>query len=247
MAECVYTEEFKLRYREVDREGFIKTPSWFDFMQEAAAEHATRLGAGYDVMTAKGCFWVLSSLHLEVLRRARIGETLQLTTWPGVFRRLYAMRHFSFTDETGTEIAHASSQWMILSLASGRPQRTEEIVPGIPNNWERPVYFEFGTKIPAAAEAAEPTVVPVRYSMEDVNGHLNNAGYVGIAQDWLDCRTDRPNGVREIEIAFHAAVRAPESLAVSGEECESGVWLVAGRRSDGTLSFAARLKTEDPR
>ena len=162
MSECIYTEEFKLRYREVDRGGFIKTSSWFDFMQEAAAEHATRLGAGYDVLTAKGCFWVLSSLHLEVLRRARIGETLTLTTWPGVFRRLYALRHFSFIDSEGAEIARASSQWMILSLGNGRPQRTEAVVPGIPDNRERPVYFDFGAKIPAAAEAEKPTVVPSR-------------------------------------------------------------------------------------
>jgi len=247
MAECVYTEDFKLRYREVDRNGFVKTQSWFDFMQEAAAEHATILGAGYSALADRGCFWVLSSLHLEVLRRARIGETLKLATWPGVFRRLYALRHFSFTDGNGAEVARASSQWMILSTASGRPQRTEAVVPGIPNNTERPVYFEFGAKIPVAAEAEAPEIVPVRYSMEDVNGHLNNAGYVGIAQDWLDCRLDRPNGIREIEIAFHSAVRAPETLAVSGEERGSGVWLVAGRRAGGELSFACRLTEENAR
>ena len=242
MAECVYTEEFKLRYREVDRNGFVKTQSWFDFMQEAAAEHATRLGAGYAALAARGCFWVLSSLRLEVLRRARIGETLTLATWPGAFRRLFALRHFSFTDGGGAEVARASSQWMILSQESGRPQRTDAVLPGIPNNTERPAYFDFGVKIPVAAEEAAPMVVPIHYSMEDVNGHLNNAEYVGIAQNWLDRRLDRPNGIREIEIAFHAAVRAPEALSVSGGGSEPGVWLVAGRRADGGLSFACRLK-----
>lgn len=247
MSECVYREEFKLRYREVDRNGFIKTLSWFDFMQEAAAEHATRLGVGYEVLAERRCFWVLAALHLEVLRRARIGETLKLDTWPGVFRRLYAMRHFSFTDGEGAEVAHASSEWMIISLDSGRPQRAESIAPGVPDNRERPVYFDFAEKIPAAAESGEAMTVPVRYSMEDVNGHLNNAEYVGIAQNWLDDRFGRPNGLREVEIAFHSAVRAPESLAVSGEECGAGRWLVAGRRSGGELSFAARIKLEEPR
>ncbi len=39
-----HRETFRVRYRETDRNGILKLSSWFDFLQEAAANHAARPG-----------------------------------------------------------------------------------------------------------------------------------------------------------------------------------------------------------
>jgi acyl-CoA thioesterase FadM len=238
---CEYEASYKLRYREVDRNGVIKTLSWFDFMQEAAADHATRIGFGYEVLSKENCCWVLAGVHLEVDRAVRVGETVRLITWPGAFRRLFAKRHFVFIDESEREVARASSQWMVLSLASGRPQRVENIAVGLPDNSDRPAYFEFDSKIPVVSDKEDSLVVPVYYSMEDVNGHLNNAGYVGIAQDWIDHSLGKPNSVKSFEISFVSAAKAPDALLVNGEKISDAEYLVTGRKkSDGSVSFVSR-------
>ena len=37
----IYRENIRVRHREADRNGRLKLLSWFDFLQEAAANHAT--------------------------------------------------------------------------------------------------------------------------------------------------------------------------------------------------------------
>ena len=43
-----HVEHFTVRHREADRRGDLRLAGWFDFLQEAAANHAARLGVGLD-------------------------------------------------------------------------------------------------------------------------------------------------------------------------------------------------------
>ena len=71
-------ESFRVRYRETDRNGILKLSSWFDFLQEAAANHATQLGVGLDALSERGLLWVLSRLHLSICRYPAIGSLFRL-------------------------------------------------------------------------------------------------------------------------------------------------------------------------
>jgi len=236
-----YVAEYTLRYREVNRHGFVKAATWFDFMQEAAAAHATRLELGYSGLQAMQCFWVLARLQLKVLRQPGIGETLTLETWPGSFKRLFAHRHFRFTGKDGGDCAIASSQWMIISAANGRPQRVDMVADRLPDNRELPAYFDFSEKLTEAADKDSAIDFPVRYSMEDINGHLNNAEYAAIAQNWVEEKLNAPVGISELGISFHSACLAPEILKVCGEKSGENSFNISGYRSGGTLSFNAGL------
>ena len=242
----ILSENLRIRYRDVNREGRLKALSWFGFMQEIAADHAEALGFGYHGMTEFGIFWVLERMKLRIMRQPTVEETITLETWPGTFRRLFAARHFRFTDGKGKVVALASSQWMTLSLENGRPQRVEVIGDRCPDTSDLPVHFEFTTRLAAVPPEGEAQLFPVRYSMEDVNGHLNNAEYMAIAQDAAEQLAGHPLNFNELEIVFHAAVRAPETLRVhTAPEGEDGR-LVSGYREDGTLSFCAALRDPEP-
>ncbi len=77
--------------------------------------------------------------------------------------------------------------------------------------------------------------------MEDVNGHLNNAEYAGLVQDalaqWAAPRTVR---IREVELVWHAAARAFQTLRLAGEMLQDGTFRISGYLEDGTPSFSAR-------
>ena len=110
-----HRETFRVRCRETDRNGMLKLSSWFDFLQEAAANHAARLGVGLEALSERGLLWVLSRLHLSICRYPAIGEPGTVETWPNGFRRLFAHRQFRLTGEDGGELAVASSAWLLLS------------------------------------------------------------------------------------------------------------------------------------
>lgn len=238
----VHRENFRIRYRETDRNGVLKLSSWFDFLQEAAANHASRLGVGLGALSQLGLLWVLSRLHLAIHRYPGIGETITVETWPNGFRRLFAHRQFRLTGEDGKELAVASSAWLLLSTEKLRPVRLEQLPAALPPNAEKPDYFPLEAKLP------EPEVpvrfeVRIRPTMEDVNGHLNNAEYAGLVQD---CATG-PDGnsprFREVELHFLSAVRAPEYLTVGG--IRSGkTFLCVGWNEAGQLSFNAATELQ---
>ena len=239
----IFKEQLRIRYRDVNREGTVKAYSWFDFMQEIAADHAAALRFGYREMTDLGVFWVLARLKLRILRRVQVGDTLTIETWPGAFRRLFAARHFRFLTTEGLEVAAASSQWMILSLSTQRPQRVELVGDRMPDTSDLPAYFDFPSRLPAVPAEGTARVFPVRYSMEDVNGHLNNAQYMMLAQDAVEDEFGAPVVFDELEATFHSAVCAPDELQLySAPDADGTSRLVSGYKNDGTLSFCAALR-----
>ena len=91
----------------------------------------------------------------------------------------------------------------------------------------------------------EAQLFPVRFSMEDVNGHLNNAEYMELAQDAAEQVLGRPMDFDELEVVYHSAVRAPATLKLYTAPDGNGGLLVSGYKSDGTLSFCAALRTSE--
>ena len=233
----------RVRYRDVNRDGYLKAASWFDFLQEIAADHAAALGFGFQDMAALGVFWVLARMKLRILQQPEVGWTLTLETWPGNFRRLFAARHFRFTDGGGNEIAIATSQWMVLSRDHQRPHRVELVGDKMPDTSDLPAYFDLSSRPATVPPGETGQCFPVRFSMEDVNGHLNNAGYMALAQDAVEAELNRPAAFSEMEIAFHASARAPGMLRLYTAAGESDSdRMISGYLENGTLSFCAALR-----
>lgn len=105
MEHRIYRENIRVRHREADRNGRLKLLSWFDFLQEAAANHAARLGVGLNALTERGQLWVLSRLKLEIRRSPQIGEELTVETYPSGVNRLFFTREFQVFDKSGEVIA----------------------------------------------------------------------------------------------------------------------------------------------
>lgn len=240
----VHREPQRVRHREADRDGVLKLSSWFDYLQEAAANHAALLGVGLGALEQRGYLWVLSRIQLEIDRSPSIGETLEVVTYPNGPRRLFAARQFSVRDAAEREIARASSRWLLLSRRNLRPVRLSELGVGLPLNADLPDYFELEEKMPKPGLSGDFSV-PIRHSMEDVNGHLNNAEYAGLVQDYPVAKGWGSPRFRRVELQYLAAVRAPGFLTLGGS-CSGKTLLVEGRTPDGRPSFLAAAELTEP-
>lgn len=235
---AVHSEEFRIRHSEADRHGALKLAAWFDFLQEAAANHAAKLGVGLAGLRESHRLWVLSRLRLQIDRAPGIGETVRVETYPNGIDRLFAKRQFQVFDTAGSEIARASSWWLLLSGEKLRPVKMEFLREMLPDNSDRPEGFALGEKH-HFQEWETQLLVPVRYSMEDVNGHMNNAQYAALAQDCLAQLADNsPRRIAELEIQFHAAAKAPDMLAVAGK-IQGDAFFIQGKSQTGSGIFSA--------
>lgn len=179
-----WNEEIIVKLYEVDYNKKTKLNSFFNYMQEGAISHASRLGAGYGSLNDLGFLWVLSRVKIQVLNYPNWGEKIKLKTWPKGVNRLFALRDFIFSNEKEERIALATSAWLVLDAKSMKPQRVQTLPFTLPDNEGKYALDEELGKIEGQSEFEFEMDKTAAYSDIDVNQHVNNAKYV----EWiLDC------------------------------------------------------------
>ena len=192
----VWNEEILIKSYEVDYNKKTKLNSLFNYMQEAAFNHANNLGAGYEDLTNKGYIWVLSRVKIKVIRYPEWGEKIALETWPKGTNKLFALRDFIFKDENNEVIVLATTAWLVLDSKSMRPQKVQALSFTLPDNEGRYALDDELGKIESWDTFEFKTERTAVYSDIDVNNHVNNAKYV----EWiLDCFSEEFNSNKHLK------------------------------------------------
>ncbi|MCL1918766.1 MAG: thioesterase [Peptococcaceae bacterium] len=165
----------------VDFRNKLRLSLLLGMQQETAFRHAEQLFAQYGNPAADGCFWVVTQSWTSILRMPRIKEYVNVETWVRSISRVSSRRNFRVTDDQGQVVALTSMDWVIVNLATRRPQRLDGW--GIDRQLFRdvqasPLEGQRLRKIPELTPAYSKTV---RYSDIDENNHANNTRYV----DWI--------------------------------------------------------------
>lgn len=172
----VWRESFRVRASEMGPDARLRLPALFDLFQEAAGNNAAALGWGSDVLLARGQTWILSRLTLRLLALPAWREDITVETWPAGVHRLWALREFRVARADGTELARATSGWLLLDVAKKRPLRqAPEIAEAAKTSPPRLIEDAFEPLAAPPDEAGAPGMAfPVtRYDL-DLNAHANN-------------------------------------------------------------------------
>lgn len=218
----VRRERFAVHSYEVDAFGTLALPALSGFLQEVAGHHAAELGAGLETLMAKGLTWVLVRQRIVNPLPARLGDELEIETWPAGFDRLAATREFVVRRAGGEEVARATTQWLVLDVASRRPVRPAEVLDArYPRELRAPAVPLSPGKLPELRSWELQKRFHVRYGDIDVNLHVTNTSYVtwaieAVPRDlWLASR------LAAVEVHFlaeaHHGSAILSRLARSGE------------------------------
>jgi acyl-ACP thioesterase len=184
-----HCEEFLVRSYEVEPDGRLRLVVLLRMLQEAAWQHASRLGKGFHHRDEGTLFWVLSRLRLTMNRYPRWGELFTVRTFPVGTQRMLAVREFALVGGDGETIGRASSGWLIVDGGKGRPLRPEPVVADIvPSPSEYEGDLERVDPLDRTSRASAPS--RVRYHDIDQYRHVNNASYLEWVTDAI--AADRP-------------------------------------------------------
>jgi len=196
---------FTIHTYEVDAFGQLAVPALTGFLGETAGHHASALGVGVDALMARGLTWVLVRQRIEILRAPRLGEELEVETWPSGIERLAALRDFRVRGANGAEVARAASQWYVLDLATRRPRPPLEVLDRARFRLETEHAIALGHRKLAALERWEREKrFQVRYADIDRNLHVNNGSYLAWAIEGVSREAWQASRLAELEVQYRA-------------------------------------------
>lgn len=193
--------EYLIRSYEGDTFGNLRIVTLFNIMQDIADFHAAEMGLGLDFCRSRGLAWVGANYHVKITKLPKIHQKIVVQSWPSVEKKLGAIREFLITDENGSELIRASSQWILIDFTKKRPVSLRDHLPDYQIIPERAVETDF-EKIENNREPEKKIEFKIRFDDIDVNGHVNNALYPLWATEALEDNFRKSHTPAEIEIAF---------------------------------------------
>ena len=169
----------------VGRDGLLKWSSAVDMMQDCSLFQLERMGEITEYFHHHGVGMYLVSRQADWIRRPSFGETLTVRTVVYRVKSMYGYRNTVLFDERGKMCAQSYAIGAFVDLSTGRPIRMPEtLLNRLVLDEEIPME-QLPRKIPIpeqGGEAFEEFRIPKNF--EDFNGHVNNARYVELAEEY---------------------------------------------------------------
>lgn len=178
----MYSFNSRVRFSETDIDKKLSITGLMNYLQDCSIFQSEDIGAGFAYMKKTQRSWLLSAWNVEVVRRPEVAEEITIATWPYDFKGVYGLRNFAIMDKDGNYLVKADSCWFLTDMATGRPARpTAEDIAPYPVVEPRLEMEDLPRKIALPKELEEAGRVTVMKRHLDINRHVNNAQYVGIA------------------------------------------------------------------
>lgn len=110
---------------DIDNLGHASNLVYLRWIQDAALAHSTALGFSQSAYLARGQVWVVRKHEIEYLRPAVAGDQLRVETRVSTMKVANSVRRTEIFRD-GELVCRASTDWVYVDLARGRPVRIPE-------------------------------------------------------------------------------------------------------------------------
>lgn len=242
-----FCTEFQIYTYQSDPQEYVRPSALFGFFIEAASMHAERLGVGHTELRQKhNAFWALSRFHIDIVNTPKWHNTINITTWPSGYNRLFAHRYFVFSDCSGSKLAQGVSDWVIMDYGNRSLCNVESILKDVPGfNLEEEHLGVNNVKIQAAkAELSTQCEMRSMYSHLDMNGHVNSVHYLDWSVDCIGGDYLKNHLVTSADINFQHEIPVNNIIRLLCQNNGNDTFVVTGLLGD-KVSFSSKLRFEN--
>lgn len=240
--EPIYTMQFLVDDRAVDRYGRMRPSQILYLAQEMGGRHSALMSLDYETMANRRLFWAVTRHRVQISRLPRRGETLRVETWPLPATRVAYPRSVVAYDAEGNECFRSITLWVLVDLDTRNmilPGKSGIVVAGTIRGNELPAP---GGLIPRPN--GSETCRSVRFSDLDRNGHMNNTRCMDWINDLLPSEFHGTHAVKEFTVCYLAEAIEGQELKLKYEFPEEGCLQVDATRTldeDTHRVFSAKL------
>lgn len=181
----MYKMDGRVRYSECGVDNKMRIPAIINYFQDCTTENSETIGVGHDYLVERNRAWILNSWQVEIVRRPKVGEHIEVGTWATGFKGVFGPRDFCMTTSKGEELARAHSLWVYIDTESGRPVKPTEEEIAVYDVGEPILMEEVSRKIKMREGAIKVDTFPVHKYHIDTNAHVNNSRYIELACEAL--------------------------------------------------------------
>lgn len=232
----IYEKTYTILASDVDMYRRLRLSRLFTILQDVSLEHTNALGMGRDKTLDRGILWVVTMQRVDVDRLPVYDEEVRLMTWTGRVRHVMFPRFFRMTDLEGRTLLTASGFWMLIDEKKRTllfPEREGIHFPADTVENEPPL-----PSAPKSLEITGESFHTVPYSSIDLNGHMNNARYLDLAENVMPADL-RAKDIRCITAEYSAEIRPEETVRLETGADEKAFYMACLR--DEKRLFRIRL------
>lgn len=204
----IFSKKFEMGLKDVNRKNELNNKSLLEFLENIAAKHSDAVGLGMNDIQKTKLTWVLLEWKLEVIKRPKYGDILDINTWARYSNKCYSYRDFEVYDQNNNKCAIATSKWLLIDIDRGRPTRIEEeLISKYEPEYGKSVFnITELDKLKESENYKSEKIYEVRRSDIDINGHMHNLNYLDLVYDILP-QEQYDNEANNIRISYKKEIR----------------------------------------
>lgn len=224
-------KKYEVKFTDVDPFDNLKPSSLLSFMEESACLSAEELGFGYKAISQKNLGFVVVNYYIELKRPIKLGEELEIHTWPLRPRHLIFFRDFELYIH-GEKVGLGTTRWCMIDIQSFTMVPASVFFKqGDFDSYNEERSIEFNSwKIPPAAGKL---VYSKKISLSDYDHyfHVNNTKYADYLIDSFSLEELRNKFISKLQITFVKQCKIGEVIDLFKEQT-GNTFLVEGKVDD---------------
>ena len=239
----IYKEKFKIGLKDIWAKDEVSNIAILEYLEDVAAYHSDNVGIGINTTEETHLNWLLLDWELEVLKRPRYGQVLEIHTWSRGIEKFYAFRDFEVYDKENNLCVIATSKWLLVDSKTGKIARVEpEIADRYQSEVGKCVFQEEKIKkIKEPQEYISETSYTTRRRDIDVIGHMHNLYYLYLAYEALSEEEYKKRPFNHIRIQYKNQIKLGETVKCKYAKEDGENIVVIKSKDDKTLHAIVKV------
>lgn len=230
----------RIGHTQGDMHGRLSMGNVLRLAQQITMEHCDELGYGARDLRAMDRAFVLAKLEIIVSRPPVQGEEVKLVTRAYGPKRIVYQRVSEIRSPEDEVLVTVDSRWTLIDTNTWRI--TRDTIPGLVEKMLPVQDFE-DIRMPNVGFTGEKPSVQVRYSMLDINSHVNNAFYADWVADALADELIAGRQFRRLQLTYNREARIGAVVKLQ-HACVDGVHYLRGEHEGGQCFTAVAELSE---
>ena len=235
----ILENEYIIKLSEIGKGNKVTNKAILSYLEDIGGIHSNKAGYGVFEIPDTNLSWILLGWRLQVIRRPKYTEKIEIKTWSKGVVKFYTYRDFEIYDEQGNLIIKASSKWILLDIQKGKIVRIDSSIMEKYNPEADKEVFgkEEFDKVKEPNNYQYETEYTVRRSDIDVNNHMHNLNYIELANEALPEEVYKGALFNDVRITYKKEIKLGETVRCK-YTFEDNKHIVAVKSEDDTVTHA---------